>query len=306
MKIDAIINSASRTASHRTVRLALERKLDSHELRVHCTGYQGHAIELARKAVDDGADIVVAVGGDGTVNEVLNGIIGSDTRLAVLPTGTANDLASHFGIPRNIDRACDAILTGHSNAVDVVRVNDWHYLTTGGLGLPCEALGIANRFKYRKPAGTWLTTVLRSRVYLFGLMLALATRVQKRHQLVIRFGQQRIEINALSLTISNLPVLGRRFRVAPQARTDDGLFDLCVIEGRGIAKVLPASISAALGKHGSRSDVKSFQVSRATVESNRPVRFFGDGELRPAASKFKIDVLPRAIRLITPAASEGC
>jgi len=303
VKIHAIINGILRRATRRSVREKLTRRLADHQLTVETTDYSGHGTALARRAVADRADIVVAVGGDGTANEVLNGVIGTETSLAVIPAGSANDLASHFKLPADPDRACDIVLAGHVTAIDTVRVNGWHYITTGGLGLPSDVINRVNRLRGRSKFCRWLSTAWQSRVYLWGLAAALSR--QKRYgRVMIGIGAARLEVEPLALMLSNLPRLGRHFCPAPEAQPDNSRIDLCLIENRGRLHAILISMKVARGRHHSRPEVCLIRTEQVTIKCDRPLQFFGDGELRPAATEFDIMVQPRSIRLLTPARRE--
>lgn len=303
MNIHAIINGISRRRVQNSIREKLTRRLSGHRLTIQTTAHAGHATELTRRAVIDGAEVVVAVGGDGTVNEVLNGIIGTETKLAVIPAGSANDLASYFGLSSDPDRACDTILTGHVTTIDTVRVNDWHYATTGGLGLPSEIIERVNVLRSRSRLGRWLANLGRSHTYVWALANALGQRKQYGH-VSVEIGGVRLEADPLSLTLSNLPRLGRHFCPAPEARPDNSRLDLCLIENRGRLQALLISIKVVRGRHQARPEVRQIKIVQATITSTQPLQFFGDGELRPAAKRFDIELQPRSLPLLTPESGE--
>ena len=303
MKIHAIINGSSRRASRSDVRKHLARRLDDHRLTVTTTDYSGHATALARDAAADLADIVIAVGGDGTVNEVLNGIVGTDIKLAVIPAGSANDLAAHFKLPADPDRACEVIFAGHLTVIDTVRVNDWHFVTTGGLGLPSEVIDRTNRLRGYRPIGRRFSRPGRSWVYFWGLAAALGRRI-RYGRVTVEVGAFRLEAEPLSLTLSNLPRLGRHFCPAPEARPDNSRIDLCLIENRGHLHALLIALKVARGRHRIRPEVSFIRTAQVTITCDQPLRFFADGELRPAATEFEITVQPRSLRLLTPPPTE--
>src|SRR5512139_3589449 len=116
-------------------------------LRFARTSYPGHATAIARRAVAEKAEAIVAVGGDGTVREIVNGILGSPVAIGIIPAGTANDLAAYSKIPADLAKAGDVVRGLRTRPAAVIRVNGEYYVTAGGLGLPSEVAWLANRIK---------------------------------------------------------------------------------------------------------------------------------------------------------------
>ena len=129
-----IVNAriGNRKIAQLTRALLLHMTVYKHE--VHITQYGGHALELAKQAVDSNASLIVAVGGDGTVNEVLQAIVYSKIPLAIVPTGSGNGLARHCNIPLNIEQAVQLISTGHVLPIDIGKANDRFFISNAGVG----------------------------------------------------------------------------------------------------------------------------------------------------------------------------
>jgi len=138
MKIKVIANPQPMNGHYRYLRALVQQQFGHHVVGIEQTTCPQHATDIARRAASEDVDTVVAVGGDGTVNEVINGIVGTELALGIIPTGTANDLASLYSIPTDVGKACKLILERHVQEADVINVNGWYYVTAGGLGLPCE------------------------------------------------------------------------------------------------------------------------------------------------------------------------
>ncbi|UCD64668.1 MAG: diacylglycerol kinase family lipid kinase [Candidatus Zixiibacteriota bacterium] len=298
MKIKAIINTESGNGHIDRYRSVLVDKLRRHLVDLEHTCRKGHATEIARAAVRRGIDTLVVAGGDGTVNEVLNGIMGSDTALGIVPLGTANDLAESLNIPSEIEKACEVILNGNVRHSDVIRVNNWHYLTVGGIGLPSHALAITEAIRKRRQLGKWMLSVLGSKIYILAALMALARRSQR---LGISAGGLSDAISSYSLLIGNQRFLGRDFQVLPGARGDDGVFDVFLIKDLGSRLRLAGTVLKTLSaSHVSRPDAVLFQGKRLQIRSWQPVAFCGDGEIREKAWDFDIEVVPRAVKVLAP------
>lgn len=299
MKIKAIINPNSGNRRVDQIREIVVNKLRRHLVDLEHTTGVGHAADIARQAVRRGVDTIVVAGGDGTANEVLNGVIGSDTAIGLSPTGTANDLADSFGIPTEAEQACDVILNGHSFRSDVIRVNDWHYLTVGGIGLPCHAVALAKAIRRHRQIGKLVLSALGARIYVVAALLALIKR--SRYVSVRSQGWSSLAQN-YSLLIGNQELLGRSFKVLPGAQRDDGRFDAFAIQDLRNRRRYAVTVLRTLnGTHGGRDDVALFAGSSMRIRTLDPVAFFGDGEIREEATDFRVSVLPRAAKIIVPA-----
>lgn len=300
MRIKFIINPKLKKANQSRLRKTIHRIFTGFTVDIEQTVCPSHAVTIAQNAVKDNFDTIVAVGGDGTVNEVLNGIIGTKTALGIIPTGTANDLASYYHLPKDIIKACELIIERHLRATDVIRVNGWCYVTAGGIGLPSEVAGIANTIKSNGKTGQLIGQIMGSKLYLLAVIGALLKTGRDRNPLSINFSGNRRRANALSLMVNNQPFLGRNFLMSPGAVNDDGMLDVCLIENSATRIETLAVISKVLtGRHIFSPGVKTWQTREMILETERPTAFLGDGEICQEAKEFKIEILPRALNVIT-------
>ena len=304
MKIAVIINSISQPRKRRAIIAALREKLDGHDLDVRLTEYRGHATLLARQAAESGVEVLIVAGGDGTIGEAVNCMIGSTVRLAVIPTGTANDLADYLGISGSITQACDVICRGRSRQIDVLQINRRHVLTTAGFGIGCETIAQANRLRRVQFGGVSLTQIVGNRLYPLGYAIAVVQKQGWPHELNVRQNGLSFNYSSLSLTISNLPRLGHRFIMAPGATADDGLFDVCVIGDCGRVGALRSVIRAHRGLTPDTPRVRQWRATDLVVESTRPISCFGDGELISTSTHFEIHVIPGAVTFMVPGETE--
>lgn len=303
MKVKVIINSETRMASRRRLDDVLTRGLAGCLAGIEWTCRSGDATTLARRGIQQGADTIVAVGGDGTVNEVVRGIIGSDVALGVIPGGTANDLGAWHRLPRCLDEACRAIRARHVRAIDVIRVNEKHTLVTaGGIGLPGDITRIASIMRRRARRRRRLLPGVRgSGLYVLAALRA-ALRGARSQRLMIRWGGSSLVTRPHTFLVANQPVVGGRFRVAPGARNDDGLLDFCLIEPTGGPGEALGVVRRALGGTLDRSPgARRWRAREVVLGFDRPVTFVGDGESLDRDRCFRIRVLPRALALIVPA-----
>ena len=264
------------------------------------TEYPGHATSIAREAVKKNINTIVAVGGDGTVNEVLNGMVGTDVVLGIIPTGTANDLASYFCLPRNIEAACDVILRRHVHQTDLIRVNKRYYITAGGVGFPSLVAGIANEMKSRSRTGRFLSKLLSTKLYILAVLIAIL-RSNYHHLIKISQNGHMINYDVLSLMINNQPFLGKNFLMAPGAINDDGMFDVClIVNANSRLYTLWLLLKVLTGRHIHSPLVRIWRTDALSIETLNPVPFLNDGELLQKSKKFNIGMVPKSLNIIVP------
>jgi len=302
MKTLIILNPRSRGGSDPRLEPFLRSKFRPPETVLIRTAYPGHATVIARQAARDKVGMVIVVGGDGTIHEALNGLVGSPVRLALIPTGTANDLASYFGLPGDIEKASEVIQRGNFQPTDVIQVNDRYYITAGGVGFPSDVAALANRIKRNSWFGRLLARSLASKLYIVSATWAIFARA--KHTVTrVRSAGRDLASDILSLTVSNQPLLGGKFRISPGAVNDDGRADVCLIpNSKSALGVLVVILKVLFGRHVNSASVRTWRADRLEIEAERPLTFLGDGELELTAAKFTIQVHPRAVDIIIPAA----
>lgn len=306
MRIKVIINPKSKSGNHKDLKAVFKEKFARHLLDIEQTAYPQHATHIAGQAAKENVDIVVAVGGDGTVNEVLNGIAGTNVALGIIPTGTANDLATLYKIPADIDRACEVILKRRLKPADLISVNDRYYVTSGGLGFPCQVVRIANKIKHRTLVGKLVARILGSKLYILAVFCAILKKTRTADLLSVQWNGSSIKVDPLWVMISNQAFLGKNFLISPGAVNNDGMFDLCLVENRkNRFQALSIVKKVIAGRHVYSPCVKTWRANELILKSEKPVPFFGDGELFGQKQKFSIKIMPGALKLIVPEAISG-
>jgi len=274
--------------SRRTL-LAVSRQLESAgwKLQIWESREAGHATSLARQAVEAGYQVVVAAGGDGTVNEVLNGLVGTGAILGVIPLGTTNVWAREMGIPLNPTQAAALLLDGEVRTVDVGMAGDRYFLLMAGVGFDGEVMrAVEPEAKRRFGILAYL---------LVGAWAALTFR-GTRADIVVddrRLRRRRIQLMVLGNT--------RRYafvEITPQARADDGLLDVCIFEGKeGFLTKIRHLIAVLLGRHIRSPEVEYLRGAQVVVWTQDPLPVQADGEYI-GSTPMTFRVIPRAIRVI--------
>ena len=292
-----VINSSAGRVRTEAVRNLIRSEFAglSHEVAVDPSA--ARLAELCREVNGEGRMTVVAVGGDGTVNRIINATPPSGVVVGVIPLGTANDLAAALHIPVDPTAACRIVREGRASAIDLISVNERRFATCGGVGLAAQAALRANRWRGSRSrvagAFRWALYPLAATCELWGW--------RGLGPLRIRCGGTTMGEETMTLVVSNQPRFGGRFSTSPEASNADGLFDLCEIRApRSRARMLWVILRALCGRIGCMREVVLMRGSEATLIAPRAIPFFGDGELLETARSFEIRLLPGALRVLVP------
>jgi len=262
------------------------------------TSHHGDAIELARKAADKGMDLIVSIGGDGTVNEIVNGIMKSknDPSLGIIPLGWANDFIKSTDIPFDIIGACKILIKGKTKKIDIGAVNSQVYFANVcGVGFDAEIALLANKMKSKHPN----LRVLGAFVYIFATVKKLLSPFSCRN-VKIKFDGQEIHSKILFIAISNGKIYGGRFNITPEAILDDGLLEICLVEEMGRFKYLSIIPKVFKGTHASIKGINFYRAKEVVIQSSEPVLAQVSGEVIEGQKNYIITLLPKSLKLIVP------
>jgi diacylglycerol kinase (ATP) len=265
------------------------------------TEYAGHAIELAQQAVVEGFDAVVAAGGDGTVNEVLNGLIrangaGNPLRpLGVLCAGRGNDFAAGVDIPADLEEACQVLSDFHLRTIDIGQVRGGLYPHGRFFG-NCGGVGFDA-----------IATIEVAKLPRLGGFISYVIAILKTIFLYFEGPTVRVEYDGLSLTHQTLLVsimngqrLGTGFKMAPTAKPDDGIFDLCIAKQVSRARILTLLPHFTRGTQASQDEIITLQganIRITALKGSLPAQT--DGEILCVDGKqLDISLLPRRLPVI--------
>ena len=253
-----------------------------------------------RATIGEGCATLIAMGGDGTVQLVVNEALAHQVRVGVIPAGGGNDFAAALGIPKNVGEAVRVIVRGECRAVDVARVHGWEgqdavylgmYLGGGGMGLDAEAVRFASGKFSRWPG--------RLR-YLASAIAAL--RGFQGVEVEVSFPESdlpKIERTLLLAAVLNTPTFGGGLRLAPEARVDDGILDVVTIEMLSVLEVLALIPRLLINGELKTQRVKRVRAAKVKLTTRRETWFQGDGESL-GVSPVEIEVLPGALRVLAP------
>jgi YegS/Rv2252/BmrU family lipid kinase len=257
------------------------------------TTHRGHAPELARTAIAEGAQLVVSVGGDGTMNEVASGILGSSALYGMIPTGSGNGLGRDLGLPMDFDRALDVLLDGRVRTIDTGEAAGYPFFNVMGLGFDAE---IGRRFNATEGRG--LFNYLQ-----IGLRAFFAYR--KETVTVTPAGAAPFGVEAFLASVANSTQYGNNARIAPRARLDDGQLDFVALTTGNPVLALPMVVRLFTGSMHRSRYARGAVAARFRLQRAAPGPIHTDGEIHDAPAEFEVVVRPRSLRVIVPPGTNG-
>ena len=298
MKIAIIYNPTAGGAHrfNRPARLVTHLRRDGHTVKIYETSRPGEATELSQQALFDQAEVVVAVGGDGTVNEVIQGLAGSDIPLAVYPAGTTNVWCKQVKMPLNPHRAARIIGQGSFKLIDLGRANEQYFLLMTGIGLDGEISHAVN-LELKKKIGKLAYALaavrlgLRFRGSYVNLVLnpdtAQAIRLRLHTSLIIVTNTERYAV----------------MRLAREAQLDDGQLELLVFDEKSMFNRFQQLYSVVTNHSERNPDIQRYRVQRAIIETEKSfgVQIDGDPQGHTNTTRpLDISCIPAMLRVIVP------
>jgi len=280
--INPISGSARGDAGRRRAEIAAAALTGSREAgEIFVTERRGHGRELAAGAIARGARLIVAWGGDGTVNEIASAIVSTDAALSIVPSGSGNGLARALGIVRDPSRAIAHALAGTPRPIDAGEIGGRMFFNMAGIGFDAHVASLFDK----NPGGRGLSGYIR---------------VSARELMSYRPRTYRIDgapRQAFLVTLANSPQFGNGARIAPDARVDDGQLDLVVFEEISRFATVCGLPRLFTGTIARQSGVTIRRVERVTIEAEHPLTFHVDGEPVSGGSRLEARVVPAALKV---------
>ena len=291
MSISIIINPIAGGASAEQGRARAELAsaiVDKHgdPAEIFLTEHRGHARTLAKASLQRGARLVMAWGGDGTINEVASALAFQDVPLGIVPAGSGNGLARELGVSMQADRAIAEAIAAVPRPLDVGEIDDHLFVNLAGIGFDAHVAA-----QFDAPGN-------RRRGFLGYISIAaraLIGYVPQRY--VISLPEKRIESRAVLVTAANSAQFGNGATIAPGARVDDGLLDLVVVEETARWRTVIQVPRLFMGTVDRMPGCSIHRFGRATIEAERPMLYHVDGEPVEGGTTVKIRVHPGALRV---------
>lgn len=249
--------------------------------------YLGHGTDLAREAVVNGIDTVVAVGGDGSINEIAQGLVGTNTALAIIPLGSGNGLARALKIPLKVSRALEVIADGKRQAIDVGYANEYLFLSNAGVGF--DAL-VADQFRHKTKRGLWG----------YAKLVIKSFSSYKGPSYEISVDGKQMQERAFLLSVANGNQFGYEFKLAPTANVFDGKLDVCVVPPIRFLELIPIGLYSLLGNIDKTRYMQHYTGETIVVKSDELLHLQVDGDAVPLKEDGKVAfrIHPGALQVI--------
>lgn len=282
-----VINLNSGTSSKAAIPGLIENTIDKEKFdyEIVVTQYAGHASEIASRAKDEGKDIVVAVGGDGTVNEVARAIVHSGTALGIIPCGSGNGLARHLLLPMNVKKAIEVLNECEIRALDYGIINGYPFFCTCGMGFDAF---VSQKFAEAGKRGpiTYVENVLRE-----GLKYQPETYILQDENGTIKY-------KAFLISCANASQYGNNAYIAPQASMSDGLMDVIIMEPFDVFEAPQISIDMFNKTLDKSSKIKTFKCRKLHIHRSKPGAIHYDGDPAMAGEDIDVELVPNGINIV--------
>jgi diacylglycerol kinase (ATP) len=245
----------------------------------------GHATQLAKECVSDGYDLIVAAGGDGTINEIINGIAGTNVTLGVIPLGTANVFGIEMKLPVEIKAACQVIASGNIQTIDLGKANNRYFVCMAGVGFDAHVL---------KEADSKLKKIYGALAYGFVGFTQVFT--YKFRQIVIKIDDQPVHRKGYFVVIGNGKYYGGDMMFTSKADLTDGYLDVCIFKYRNLFSILNYLFGFHHGNIDKHLDVEYFQCKKVFILKNGKHPVHVDAEYLCEAP-VEIEVCPASLKV---------
>jgi len=285
-----VVNPISGTSGKRTIVNQIDKYIDNSifDFKIVYTEYKGHASDIAALAAKKGVDIVCAIGGDGTVNEVASALIHTDTALAIIPCGSGNGLARHLRIPGDAIRAIKTINSCKPIKIDYGIVNDHPFFCTCGVGLDAF---VSQKFAECGKRGflSYIEQVLKH---------ALKYNPESYVLDVVNEESSHVEYKAALIACANASQYGNNVYIAPGASVLDGLLDVIIVEPYKMLDATQMGIQIMNGTLHKNKHIKRFKCKCITIKRKEHGPIHYDGDPMTTGDVIKVEIVPRGLKVI--------
>lgn len=286
-RIVFVVNPISGTQGKRAILKWIDERLDRsmYDYVVVKTQYAGHAVKIAAAAAEENVDIVVAIGGDGTINEIARSLVHTNTALGIIPCGSGNGLARHLGIPMDPKAAIDVINKGESLCMDYGKVNKIPFFCTCGVGFDAfVSLKFAAAGK-RGPLTYLENTLHESLTY-------------EPETYEIENEEGTVKYKAFLIACANASQYGNNAFIAPQASLTDGLMDVTILEPFTVLDVPSLSFQLFNKTIDQNSRIKTLRAKKIKIHRTKPGVMHFDGDPVMGGKNLEVELIPHGLNVI--------
>lgn len=292
-KIIFIINPIAGTKHKHSIHNAILKVFPENSYEVCYTEYGGHALEIATRKVQEGYKNIVAVGGDGTINEVASALVNTGCNLGIIPAGSGNGLARHLGIPVSYAESLKIIQKPKILGIDVGQVNKRYFFCTCGTGFDAS---VGKQFAMDSKRG--MLSYIRATIHEY---LKYSPKTY-----ILKTDGKKVKFKAFLVTFANSGQYGNNAYIAPKAAIDDGFLDLCVLRPFPKTSTIELGLRLFFKNIDQSPYLELMKIKKATLKrkSKKKITLHLDGEPVTIDGKLKIKVLPAALNVMVPQEKE--
>ncbi len=288
-KIIFIINPIAGTKSKQVILDFLGEKFPEESYEVVFTEYKGHAHEIAKQKVAVGYDNLVAVGGDGTVNEVASALVNTPCKLGIIPFGSGNGLARHLHIPVQLSLAVEVIKKHKIQIIDAGKVNGRYFFCTCGTGFDAR---VGKKFAGEGKRG--MRNYVRTTIHQY---ISYSPKTY-----VLKTENKKVRLDAFLITFANSGQYGNNAYISPKAIINDGLLDLCILRPFPKTSTLEIGLRLFFKNIDQSPYLEVLRIKKASLKRKGKSRItiHLDGEPLKTKAKLKVKVIPDALQVMVP------
>ncbi len=293
-RIVFIANPISGTQNKKQILQCIDERIDKskYDCEIILTEYAGHAVELAAKAAEERAFVVVAVGGDGTINEVARSLRHSPTALGIIPCGSGNGLARHLQIPLEVKGAMDVVNEGAVECVDYGKINGIPFFCTCGVGFDAFV-----SLKFASSGRRGLLTYLENTLH--------ESLKYEPETYEIETGDGTLKYKAFLIACANASQYGNNAYIAPQASLNDGLMDVSVLEPFTVLDVPSLAYQLFNKTIDQNSRIKTFKCKEIRIHRAKEGVIHYDGDPVMAGKDIEVEIVPKGINMLVNKAKQS-
>ena len=289
-KVVFIVNPISGGRRGVNISAIIKQRVDKNKFNfeIRQTEYAGHAIEISKQLVEEGTQIIVAVGGDGTINEIASQMIDTNSILGIIPRGSGNGLARHLGIPRMASKAIDLINLTNTTKIDTATVNNKPFISIAGVGFDAY---VANLFAASRRRG----------FFTYFKIIAEKYHEYRPKSYTLKFGTGKlIETKAFFISFANSNQFGFNTSIAPNAKLNDGKLDICIVKKPFLVEIPLIANLLLLRKINLSPHVEIIPATSLVIQQTKNRVANIDGEAIKLGKELNINVNPLSLNIIIP------
>lgn len=286
-RIVFVVNPISGTQGKKAILKWIDERIDRsiYDYSIVKTEYAGHASQLAAAAVHDGVDVVVAIGGDGTINEIARSLVHTDTALGIIPCGSGNGLARHLRIPMEPKAAIDIINRGEQLCIDYGKINNIPFFCTCGVGFDAFV-----SLKFADSGKRGLLTYLENTLHESLTYQPETYEIENEEGTVVH--------QAFLIACGNASQYGNNAYITPQASLMDGLMDITIIEPFTVLDVPSLSFQLFNKTIDQNSRVKTMRAKKIKIHRAQEGVLHFDGDPLMAGKELEVEIIPKGLRVV--------